>query len=94
MVPAYTKYDEQLIKVAPDGGLIQSETCRAFNCKIRTIKSNYNNFVHLVDLYRYRRMMHGAYNVKKTKTGFGSVMVRRNSLVLPRLFTFSSFCSL
>ncbi len=27
MVPAYTKCDVQLIKVAPDDGLIQSETC-------------------------------------------------------------------
>ena len=31
MVQAYTKCDVQLIKVAPDDGLIQSETCRAFN---------------------------------------------------------------
>ena len=29
MVPAYTKRDVQLIKVAPDDRLIQSETCRA-----------------------------------------------------------------
>ena len=33
MVPAYTKCDVQLIKVAPDDGLIQSETCRASNGK-------------------------------------------------------------
>ena len=33
MVPAYTKCDVQLIKVAPEDGLIQSETCRAFNGK-------------------------------------------------------------
>ena len=33
MVPAYTKCDVQLIKVAPEDGLIQSETCRAFNEK-------------------------------------------------------------
>ena len=26
MVPAYTKYDVQLIKVAPDDGLMQSKT--------------------------------------------------------------------
>ena len=32
-VPAYTKCDVQLIKVAPDDGLIQSETCIAFNEK-------------------------------------------------------------
>ena len=31
-------------KVAPDDGLIQSETCRA---------SNHKNFVHLVGLYTY-----------------------------------------
>ena len=31
--PAYTKYDIQLIKVAPDDGLMQSETCRASNRK-------------------------------------------------------------
>ena len=30
-IPAYTKCDVQLIKVAPDDGLIQSETCRASN---------------------------------------------------------------
>ena len=33
MVPAYTKCDVQLIKVAPEDGLIQSETCRASNGK-------------------------------------------------------------
>ena len=32
-IPAYTKCDVQLIKVAPDDGLIQSETCRASNGK-------------------------------------------------------------
>ena len=31
--PAYTKCDVQLIKVAPDDGLIQPETCRASNRK-------------------------------------------------------------
>ena len=30
---AYTKCDVQLIKVAPDDGLIQSETCRTSNGK-------------------------------------------------------------
>ena len=30
---AYTKCDVQLIKVAPDDGLISSETCRASNGK-------------------------------------------------------------
>ena len=34
-VSAYTKCDVQLIKVAPDDGLIQSETCRASNGKIK-----------------------------------------------------------
>ena len=33
MVPAYTKCDIQLIKIAPEDGLIQSETGRAFNEK-------------------------------------------------------------
>ena len=33
MVPAYTKCDVQLIKVAPDDVLIQSGTCRASNGK-------------------------------------------------------------
>ena len=33
MVPAYTECDVQLIKVAPDDGLIQSETCRTSNRK-------------------------------------------------------------
>ena len=30
-VSAYTMCDVQLIKVAPDDGLIQSETCRAYS---------------------------------------------------------------
>ena len=42
--------------------LIQSETCRASN---RKINSNHKNFVHLVGLYTYCRMMNGAYNVRK-----------------------------
>ena len=33
MVSAYTKCDVQLIKVAPDDGLMQFETCRASNRK-------------------------------------------------------------
>ena len=33
MVPAYTKCDVQLIKVAPDDGLTESETCRVSNRK-------------------------------------------------------------
>ena len=33
MVPSYTKCDVQPIKVAPEDGIIQSETCRAFNGK-------------------------------------------------------------
>ena len=33
LVSTYTKCDVQLIKVAPDDGLIQSETCRASNRK-------------------------------------------------------------
>ena len=37
-------------KVAPDDGLIQSETCRASNGKIKT---NHKNFVHLVGFYTY-----------------------------------------
>ena len=32
-VSTYTKCDVQLIKVVPDDGLIQSETCRASNRK-------------------------------------------------------------
>ena len=32
-VPAYTKCDVQLIKAAPDDGVIQFETCRASNGK-------------------------------------------------------------
>ena len=43
IVPTYAKCDVQLIKVAPDDGLIQSETCRASNGKI---KSNHKKFVH------------------------------------------------
>ena len=30
-IPAYTKCDVQLIKFAPEDGLIQSETCRAYS---------------------------------------------------------------
>ena len=52
-------------KVAPDDGLTESEICRASNEKI---KSNHKNFVHLVGLYTYCRMMHGAYNVKLINT--------------------------
>ena len=37
-------------KVAPDDGLIQSETCRASN---EEIKSNHKNSVHLVGSYIY-----------------------------------------
>ena len=48
-------------KVAPEDGLIQSETCTASNEKI---KSNHKNFVHLVGLYTYCRMTHCAYYVK------------------------------
>ena len=33
MVRAYTKYDVQLIKVAPDDGLTEFETCTASNGK-------------------------------------------------------------
>jgi hypothetical protein len=51
MIPAYTKCDVQLIKVAPDDGLTYSETCRASNEKI---KSNHKNSVHLVGLYTNR----------------------------------------
>ena len=49
-VSAYTKYDIQLIKVAPDEVLKYSETRRASNGKI---KSNHKNFVHLVGSYTY-----------------------------------------
>ena len=48
-------------KVAPDDGLIYSETCRASNEKIN---SNHKNFVHLVGLYTYCKKMHGAYKFK------------------------------
>ena len=47
--------------IALDDGLIQSEICRASNGKI---KSNQENFVHLVGLYTYCRMMHGAISDK------------------------------
>ena len=33
MVPTYAKCDVELIKVAPEDGLIQSETCTASNRK-------------------------------------------------------------
>ena len=33
--------------------------------RIVKIKSNHKNFVHLVGLYTYCKMMHGAYYVKK-----------------------------
>ena len=61
MVPAYTKCDVQLIKVAPDDGLIQSETCRASNGEYSLITRILR---HLVGLYTYCRMIHGAYSVK------------------------------
>ena len=31
----------------------------------RTAKSNHKNFMHLVGLFTYCKMMHGAYNVEK-----------------------------
>ena len=62
-------------KVAPDDGLIQSETCTASNEKI---KSNHKNFVHLVGLYTYCGMMHGAYNFK---------LLKKISVGAVRLFT-------
>ena len=43
-------------KVAPEDGLIQSETCRSSSGKQRTIKSNYKNLVHLVGLYTYHKL--------------------------------------
>jgi hypothetical protein len=52
----YTAY-----KVAPEDGLIRSKTFRASNGK----KTNHKNFVHLVCLYTYYQMMHGADNVIK-----------------------------
>ena len=64
-VPAYTGIYQMrctAYKVAPDDGLTQSETCRACNGKI---KSNHKNFVHLVGLYTYCRMMHDAYDAKQ-----------------------------
>ena len=51
MGPAYTKCNIQLIKAAPDDVLIQSETCKASN---RKIKTNHKNFVHLVGSYTNR----------------------------------------
>ena len=59
-VSACTKCDVELIKVAPDDGLTYSETCRTYN----EIKSNHKTSVHLVGLYTYCKMIHGAYNVK------------------------------
>ena len=34
--------------------------------RILKMKSNHKNFVQLVGLYTYFRMMHGAYNIEKT----------------------------
>ena len=48
-------------KVAPDDGLIQSETCRASNRKWSLITRILFIFF---GLYTYCRMMHGAYSVK------------------------------
>ena len=48
--------------VAPEDGLTQSETCTASNWKI---KSNHKNFVYLVGLYTYCKMMHGSHNIKE-----------------------------
>ena len=61
MLSAYTKHDVQLINVVPEDGLIQSETCRAFNGKM---KFNHKILCVLVGLYTYCKMMHGAYNIK------------------------------
>jgi hypothetical protein len=56
LIPAHTKCDVQLIKIAPEDGVIQFETSRAYI----EIRSNHKKFVHLVGLYAYFRMMHGA----------------------------------
>ena len=56
-IPAYTKCDVQLIKVAPDDGLIQSKTCRASNEKT---KFNHRNLsilfvcMHIVESCIYK----------------------------------------
>ena len=60
IVSAYNKCDVQLIKVVPNDGLTQS-IIKHIQWKI---KSNHKNFVHLVGLYTYCKMMHGAYNIK------------------------------
>ena len=40
------------------------------------IKSNQKNFVHLVGLYTYRKMMHGSYNIKRIINTNKTLLVR------------------
>ena len=84
-IPAYTDIYQMrctAYKVAPDDGLIQSETCRASNEKI---KSNHKNFVHFVRLCTYCKMMHGACNIAyslcqkhRTEVNYHGSNVRRS----------------
>ena len=50
-VPVYTNCDIQLQNVTPDDGLIQSETCRALNDKLRHIirisASSCSTYIHI-----------------------------------------------
>ena len=71
-------------KVTPDNVLTESETCRASNGK----QSNYKNFVNLVGLYTYCKMMHGTYNIK-----FMANCVKVRNRLKP-LFCFISLTSL
>ena len=48
--------------IAPDDGLSSPKHVE----RILKIKSNYKNFVHIVGLYTYFKMMHGSYNIKLT----------------------------
>ena len=59
-VLTYTKCDVQLIKVVPGDGLIQSKHVEC----IMKIKYNHKNFVRLVGLCTYCKIIHGAYNIK------------------------------
>ena len=59
-ISVYTKCNVQLIKSCSRRW---TNTVRNIWCIQWKIKSNYNNFVHLVGLYMYCKMMHGTYNV-------------------------------
>ena len=64
-ITTYQSLRIQLVKNAPDDGPMRSETCRAniYDEWTQPLK----NFVYLVGLHIYYKMIHGPYNIKLWK---------------------------